>query len=80
QQEIDDLRRAMGLDRPIPEQLLRYLGDVASGNLGRSLTTGQPVLRDLANRLPASLELSLCALVIALGLAIPLGTAAALRP
>ncbi|MBN8939872.1 MAG: ABC transporter permease [Rhizobiales bacterium] len=80
QQEIDDLRRAMGLDRPIPEQLLRYLGDVATGNLGRSLTTGQPVVSDLAHRLPASLELSLCALVIALGLAVPLGTAAALRP
>ena len=54
QEEIDELRRQMGLDRPIPEQLVRYLGDVATGNLGRSIMTGQPVVRDLAERLPAS--------------------------
>jgi len=80
QEEIDNLRREMGLDRPIPEQLARYLLDIARGNLGRSLTTGQSVLTDLRQRLPASLELTLSALVIALGLALPLGIAAALRP
>lgn len=80
QQEIDQLRSRLGLDRPIPEQLVRYLVDVGSGNLGRSLTTGQPVIRDLAERLPASLELTLCALVLALGLAVPLGMVAAMRP
>lgn len=80
QQEIDEIRRQLGLDRPIPEQLIRYLYDITTGHLGRSVTTGQPVLTDLAQRLPASLELSLLALVIALALAIPLGIAAALRP
>jgi peptide/nickel transport system permease protein len=79
QAEIDELRRQLGLDRPIPEQLLYYLRDIATGNLGRSLTTGQPVLTDLRTRLPASLELTFCALLIALILAIPLGIAAALR-
>lgn len=80
QEEIDELRRQMGLDRPIPEQLVRYLYDIATGHLGRSMTTGQPVVADLAHRLPASLELSLFALLIALSLALPLGIAAALRP
>ena len=50
----------------------------ATGNLGRSLTTGQPVLADLRNRLPASLELTFTALVMALSFAIPLGILAAL--
>lgn len=78
--EIEDLRHKMGLDRPVPEQLVRYLGDVATGNLGRSMTTGQPVTADMARRLPASLELTFSALLIALGLSVPLGIAAALRP
>ncbi|MBC7801374.1 MAG: ABC transporter permease [Gemmatimonadaceae bacterium] len=80
QQEIDDLRRAMGLDKPIPVQLALYLGDVATGNLGRSLTTGAPVTQDMARRLPASLELTFTALLLALSCAVPLGVAAALRP
>ncbi len=80
QAEIDALRHKMGLDRPIPIQLVRYLADVATGNLGNSLTTGQPVADDLRHRLPASLELTITALVIALGLSVPLGVAAALRP
>src|SRR3982750_2608884 len=45
--EIQAIREEMGLDRPIPEQLVRYLGDVATGNLGRSMGTGQPVAKDL---------------------------------
>jgi peptide/nickel transport system permease protein len=80
QAEIDELRHTMGLDRPIPMQLAVYLGQVATGDLGRSLTTGQPVSRDMRRRLPASLELTFCALVIALTLSLPLGVLAALRP
>jgi peptide/nickel transport system permease protein len=80
QQEIEDLRRSMGMDRPVPVQLVRYLGEVATGNLGRSLTTGQPVMQDIGRRLPASLELTFTALGIALLLAVPLGVLAALRP
>lgn len=79
-EEIEMVRQQMGLDRPVPEQLVRYLYDVGRGNLGRSMTTGQPVLTDLRQRLPASLELTLCALFIALSLALPLGIIAALRP
>jgi peptide/nickel transport system permease protein len=80
QAEIDMVRQQMGLDRPMPEQLLRYLLDITSGNLGRSMTTGQPVRRDLIERLPASLELTFSALLLALSLALPLGVLAALRP
>ena len=70
----------MGLDRPLPAQFLAYLGDLARGDLGRSMMTGQPVGRDLLARLPASLELTLCALLIAVLVSLPLGIAAALRP
>jgi peptide/nickel transport system permease protein len=80
QAEIDELRHTMGLDQSVPVQLVRYLGDIARGNLGRSLTTGQPVTADIRQRLPASLELTLTALFIALALSVPLGVAAALRP
>ena len=80
QAEIDEIRRQMGLDKPIPEQLVRYLWDIAHGKLGRSMGTGQAVVTDLANRLPASLELTFTALLLALSLALPLGIIAALRP
>ena len=70
----------MGLDKPMPEQLVLYLYDVGRGNLGRSMTTGQPVTKDLRERLPASLELTFTALLIALVSAVPLGVLAALRP
>jgi len=78
-EEIEELRRTMGLDKPIPVQLFRYLGDLARGDLGRSMTTGQPVVLDIQRRLPASLELTCTALVIALFLSLPLGIFAALR-
>jgi peptide/nickel transport system permease protein len=79
-EEIEVIRRQMGLDKPVPEQLLLYLYDVGRGNLGKSLMTGQAVTTDLRERLPASLELTLTALLIALVSAIPLGVLAALKP
>ena len=80
EEEIQELRRQLGLDKPILVQLAYYLGDIATGDLGRSLSTGRPVTTDLMNRLPASLELTFCALLIALMTSIPLGVAAARRP
>jgi len=80
QAEIDQMREQLGLDRPIPIQMVYYLYDLATGNLGRSMTTGQNVVTDLRQRLPASLELTVAALILALGLAVPLGVLAALRP
>lgn len=78
-QEISEIRRQMGLDQPVPVQLALYLGDIAAGRLGHSMTTGQSVLADIAERLPASLELTFSALALALVVAVPLGVAAALR-
>ena len=79
QAEIEQVRKQMGLDKPIPEQLVLYLKDVATGKLGNSMTTGQPVLADIKQRLPASLELTFTALLIALLSAVPLGIWAALK-
>ncbi len=76
---IANIRTTLGLDRPLPEQFLRYVNELVHGNLGHSLTTGQPVLTDLVERLPASLELSAFALLFAVGLALPLGVWAATR-
>src|SRR3954468_19966598 len=79
-EEIEQIRKQMGLDKSVPEQLVFYLSDIGHGNLGRSMMTGQPVLKDLRERLPASLELTFTALLIALIAAVPLGVVAALKP
>ncbi len=78
-QSIEEVRVALGLDQPLWRQFFLYVGDLLQGDLGNSISTGQPVLTDLAMRLPASLELTLTALVIACAVAIPLGVLAAVR-
>ena len=78
-QSIADVRKSLGLDRPLPEQFARYVGDLAHGNLGNSLSTGQPVVEELRSRLPASAELTLSGLVLSLLIAVPLGILAAVR-
>jgi len=77
---IAQIRVKLGLDRSLPIQFLHYVGDLVHGNLGTSLTTGQPVTTDLIERLPASLELTFFALAFAIMLAIPMGVWAATRP
>jgi peptide/nickel transport system permease protein len=79
-QSIDEIRHKLGLDRGPLEQFGHYVRDLAHGDLGRSLTSGQPVIADLVDRLPASLELTSIALVLALAAGIALGVGAALRP
>jgi peptide/nickel transport system permease protein len=76
---IADVRRALLLDRPLPQQFASYVGDLLHGNLGRSLVTGQPVLQDLSTRFPATLELTLTAIALALIIAVPLGVAGAMH-
>ena len=78
-ESIAQIKTMLGLDRPLPEQFWNYIVALFHGNLGMSLTTGQPVLTDLAARLPASAELTLCGLFVAIGIAVPLGIAAAVR-
>ncbi|MFN4087775.1 MAG: ABC transporter permease [Alphaproteobacteria bacterium] len=77
---IAEIRRQLGLDRSLPVQFLAYLRDLATGDLGMSISTGQPVISEIVTRLPASLELTLAALLLSVGVAVPLGVLAATRP
>lgn len=79
-QSIAEIRATLGLDKPLPVQFLYYVKSLLQGDLGTSLTTGQPVAEDLARRLPASLELTLAALLLSTAIAVPLGVLAATRP
>ena len=76
---IEQIRHSLGLDRPLPEQFIAYVAALVRGDMGMSLTTGQPVLTDLAARLPASAELTLSGLLLAIAVAVPLGILAAVR-
>ncbi|QDZ03416.1 ABC transporter permease [Nitratireductor mangrovi] len=79
-ESIEEVRVQLGLDKPLPEQFVIYVGQLLQGDLGQSVSTGRPVTTELASRLPASLELTLCALILSCGIAIPLGVLAATRP
>jgi peptide/nickel transport system permease protein len=76
-EQIEAARRQLGLDRPVPVQIARYLGGVATGDWGLSLRTRRPVIDDIARRAPASIELVTVAMVLALAVGIPLGLVAA---
>jgi ABC-type dipeptide/oligopeptide/nickel transport system permease component len=76
---VEEIRAKLGLDKSLPEQFVAYVVDLAQGNLGTSLSTGQPVVTEIATRLPASAELTLSALLIAVLIAIPLGVLAAVK-
>mgnify|MGYP001164869555 CR=1 FL=1 len=79
-ESIDQVRRALGLDRSWIEQFFIYVTNLADGDWGQSLTTGQPVTEELLKRLPASLELTLIGLGLAIAVAVPLGILAATNP
>ena len=78
-QAIAEIKAKLGLDQPLPVQFLAYVKDLATGNLGTSLTTGQPVFDDIRARLPASAELTLLGLLISVLVAVPLGILAAVK-
>ena len=78
--QIVALRHAMGLDRPLPLQFLSYVGGLATGDLGTSLRTGRPVALAIGEKLPATIELAVVALLFALLLGIPTGVLAGRRP
>jgi len=79
-QAIQEVRVKLGLDKPMIQQFGRYVADLAHGDLGSSLTTGQPVVAELRTRLPASAELTLFGLLLSVAIAVPLGILAATRP
>ncbi len=76
---IATIRHEYGLDRPLPIQFLRYVADLGRGRLGHSVVSGHDVITDLAQFLPASLELVLLAMLFAVGVGVPMGILAALR-
>lgn len=78
-QVLSALRKEMGLDQPLPVQLWTYIWNLLHGNLGTSTTTGHSVLQDLLQRLPATAELSLYSLLLAILVSIPLGVLAAVN-
>lgn len=77
--QIAAYRAELGLDRPVVEQYLRYVGRLLQGDLGKSIRTRRPVADDLRDFLPATIELSLAALLVSLLLGVPLGMLASLR-
>jgi len=77
---VQAIREKLGLAEPLWKQFFIYVGQLLHGDLGNSITTGQPVARDMLRLLPASAELTFVAFALAVGIALPLGIAAALRP
>ena len=69
----------MGLDRPLPQQFLSYVGDVLSGELGRSVSTNREVISDLARVFPATLEMATIGIIIGVFIGVPMGVLAASR-
>lgn len=72
-EQVQQVRERFGFDKPLPVQFVNYLRDIAQGNLGVSLFTQQPIVDDLKSRLPATLELTIFAVLIAGLIGIPLG-------
>ena len=79
QEQREALRKDLGLDQPFPLQFARFVGNAVQGEFGLSLRQGRKVSSLIAERFPATLELSLAAAVIALVVGVPLGVYAALR-
>ena len=79
-ESIEQVRQSLGLDKSWVEQFTIYARNLVNGDWGTSLSTGRPVTEELLTRLPASLELTLIGLGLAMLVAIPLGVLAATRP
>src|SRR6266536_2039446 len=78
-QLIAEIRTKYGFDRPLIVQFGIYLRQVVQADLGTSIQSGRPVAQDILQRLPATLELTFAALLLGVGLGIPLGVLAAVR-
>ena len=76
---VAELRTQLGLDRPLLEQYGRFMTGLLRGDLGTSIRTSQPVVTAILERVPATIELALAAMLVALALALPLGIIAAVR-
>ena len=78
-ESVESIERQLGLDQPLPVQYVYFWRDLLHGDLGDSLRTGQPVIEDLKQRVPATLELVLISMFFCIVIGIPLGIFVALR-
>lgn len=78
--EIAKAKVELGLNKPLPVQYIHYMSGIFHGNLGTSIETHNPVVKDIAGTLPASLELIILGMLIALVIGIPIGVIGAMRP
>ena len=76
-ERVTEIRAHLGLDQPLFFQYLRFLGRILQGDLGSSILRGEPVAQEILNRFPATLELAMAAILLALLVAIPVGIASA---
>ena len=79
QSTYEQVQRELGLDKPLQQQFVIFLGRVLTGDFGNALLTNQPVLHDIARLFPATLELATVAIIVGAGLGIPLGVMAAVN-
>ncbi len=77
--DATELRAKLGLDRPVAEQYVGWVGRIVRGDFGQSLWTKRPAMQDLAERFPVTLTLSLLSIVVSLLVAVPIGILAAVR-
>ena len=78
--ERQAVRVALGLDQPIWVQYFTFVGDALQGNFGKSFLAGQPAMGLILERMPATMELALCSLILSLAVGLPMGVYAGLRP
>ena len=78
-EDVQSLRRSLGLDRPLPEQYARYMASLLRGDLGRSYRNGKPVASLIAKAWPATAKLALTSMLVAVVLGVPMGIFAAVR-
>jgi peptide/nickel transport system permease protein len=76
--QVEALRRELGYDRPLPVQFVDYLARLGRGDMGVSLFTRRPIVEDLAHRLPATIELTVVAMIVSVLAGVPLGVVSAL--
>ena len=76
-ERVAALRQQLGLDDPLPVQYGRFLMGALRGDLGRSILSNRPVTQEIAGQLPSTIELTLAAMAVAIGIGVPLGLLAA---
>ena len=76
---VEALRRDLGLDKPLHEQYLAWIGGVLQGDLGRSLWTKEPILVEFARRFPVTIELTLLTIIISVTFGLGVGILSAIR-